>query len=85
MAECFGCSFAFSRVELLIVVAEIKLHECWIITGYWAPPKFAEDAAITPPIRAAARRAGRILRGKRPEAKAAKAADARGSADQPLR
>ena len=22
--------------KTLTVVAEIKLHECWIITGYWA-------------------------------------------------
>lgn len=28
----------FRRFEArtLVVVAEIKLHECWIITGYWA-------------------------------------------------
>ena len=21
--------------RVLVIVAEIKLHECWIITGYW--------------------------------------------------
>ena len=34
-----GMIWLFSRVfggRVLTIVAEIKNHECWIITGYWA-------------------------------------------------
>jgi hypothetical protein len=34
-----GMIWLFSRGfdgKVLIIVAEIKNHECWIITGYWA-------------------------------------------------
>ena len=34
-----GMIWLFSRAfaaRVLIIVAEIKNHECWIITGYWA-------------------------------------------------